>query len=192
MKVGTIALECNAIVSDDKVVVPRAEIGAVEGQLQRLSVLIARYGLDTTGAAMNLGPICTFSDKCVEFDVLCTADAGDVRFDLAQFIAWGETLGADAPLGNPVGFEAKAMEEDGRVVLTRLEAKRLFTLFKPSSTELVDDIVECISEAVKVTTTSDTYVVIGASIDDYVPNSRTSRPLGDPWGQLPLLPNVES
>lgn len=189
MKIGTLAFELHARVHDDQIVVSRVELDSVAAQLQRLSPLIASFGEETFGARFEIGTYCTIVEGRIEFDVI--AGSEDLRFILRQFIAWCRRTGDASSVSvlNNTGLH-EDLEGDGIEVLSQSDTRRILAAMAHSTSGFIDDIVESVSTAVKVTTPKRSYVMVDASIDAYVPGKMMPRPCGKPLGQLPLLPTL--
>lgn len=188
MRVGTLALECHAAITDGGIVVPRDELRIVDAQLQGLANLVARFGTDAFGAELKIGPNCLFGEGYVEFAVLWANSLGDASFQVEQFLGWCSKLpsGHDTLVVGGQG-EERLLTIEGHEILSRDQTKRLISALIPSATGFVDEFVEHVSEAVRVTTSLRGYVVIGAGTDDYAPGTIAPSPCGKPLGQMPLL-----
>jgi hypothetical protein len=192
VKIGSLAFELHAHLQDDQIVVSRPELDIVAAQLQRLSPLIFSYGKDTFDAKFEIGQYCTISGDRIEFDVVTADGSGAPRFTLRQFIAWcmGTDDASSVSASNGTGSQ-EGIEGHGIEVLTRVDTNRILTAATHSTSGYINDIVETVWSAVKVTTPSRSYVMVDASIDAYTPGKKIPRPCGKPLGQLPLLPRVE-
>lgn len=191
MKIGSLAFELHARLQDDQIVVARAELDIVAAQLQRLSPVIASFGKDKFDARFEIGLYCTITAGRIEFDVVTADESLGPRFSLRQFIAW--CMGTD-DAGSTSAMKdtgAQDIEDQGIEVLSRVDTNRILTAARHSTSGYIDDIVETVWGAVKVTTPNRSYVVVDASIDAYVPGKKIPLPCGKPLGQLPLLPRAE-
>lgn len=192
MKTGNLAFELHARVQDDQVVVSREELDIVAAQLQRLSPLIASFGKDTFDARFEIGLYCTITEDRIEFDVVTADGSGDCPFNLHQFITW--CMGTDGA-GSVSASDDTGSEEDteghGIEALSRVDTNRILTTVRRSRSGFINDIVETVWSAVKVTTPNRSYVMVDVSIDAYAPGKTMPRPCGKPLGQLPLLPRVD-
>ena len=193
MKIGTLAFELHARVNNDQIVVSRVELDSVAAQLQRLSPSIASFGEETFGARFEIGTYCTIVEGRIEFDVIAADSSDDPRFNLRQFIAWCSRTGDASSVSvlNNTGFH-EDLEDDGIEALSQSDTRRILAAMAHSTSGFIDDIVESVSTAVKVTTPKRSYVMVDASIDAYAPGKMMPRPCGKPLGQLPLLHHIES
>lgn len=192
MKIGSLAFELCARVQDDQIVVSRAELDIVAAQLQRLSPLITSFGEGTFGARFEIGLYCTITESRIEFDIVTEDDSGDCRFSLRQFIAW--CMGADDASSVAAMNDSGSQEEiegHGTEALSRDDTSRILAAVRHPPSGFINDIVENVWSAVKVTTPNRSYVVVDASIDAYAPGKMMPRPCSKPLGQLPLLTHVE-
>lgn len=193
MKVGTLRIECHVERKGDQIVVACAELDTIDAQLQRLSDLVTRYGVCISGARFSVGPYCTFGDGSIDFEVVCKDDPGDARFWPEQFIAWCRGLSDSGDPETTGSLDGQERPDTDRIeVLPRAEIKRLLATLRPSGEGYVDDIVERVTQAVRVTTSDRSYVIIDANVEDYAPDRLAPRPQGKPLGQMPLLPHFKS
>lgn len=152
--------------------------------------MIATFGKDTFDAKFEIRPNCTITEGRIEFDIVTEDGSGDFRFSLRQFIAWcmgaddSTTVSALSDTGPQEDIEGHGIE-----VLSRVDANRILTAMRHSTSGFNNDIVERVWSAVKVTTPNRSYVMVDASIDAYATGKKV--PCGKPLGQLPLLPRVE-
>ena len=189
MKIGTLALECHGTITGDRIVVSRAEINLIDVHVRMLSSLVARYGEHVFGAKFGVGKYCTFDDGRISFDVVCSAGSISEEFRLHSFVDWCKNQEtATRSESNGADYKAGCTSTGGGLaVLTLAEAKQLGRSGKQPAVEFVNDVLERVSQAVRITTFRNSYVIIGANAGDYIKDAKVLRPHGEPWGQLPLL-----